>query len=324
MIIADEVHNLGADKLSNSLNQDIKIRMGLSATPHRHFDDEGTQALFDYFGDPVYEYSLRDAIRDKHLTRYYYYPILVDLTEEETDEYWEITQQLSRYYSRGEKGDLPEFMKTLLIRRSRLLSGARNKMDSLRQAIESLGEHNLTFEKALVYCGDGKVIEEESNEHLRNIEEVTELLYKMNFRVKKITFEENRTERDSAVNALKTGEVHSLVAIRCMDEGIDIPDARLGFIMASSTNPRQFIQRRGRLLRKATGKKFAHIFDFIVNPPDLSPYSTDNFTFKKVERNLFKRELDRINEFCQDAENGPVALANLRELRDRYDLLGYE
>jgi superfamily II DNA or RNA helicase len=324
MLIADEVHNLGSEKLTESLSQEIKIRMGLSATPHRHYDDEGTQALFDYFGEPVFEYSLKDAINDGHLTRYFYYPILIDLTEEETDEYWDITQKLSRYHSNDEKGGLPEYMKNLLIKRTRLLSGARNKMDSLKETIENLEDHELVFEKALVYCGDVSVIDEDSNERLRNIEEVTQLLYEMNFKVNKITYEEDREQRDVAVNALKSGEIHSLVAIRCMDEGIDIPDARLGFIMASSTNPRQFVQRRGRLLRKAKGKKYAHIFDFVVRPPDLSLYSPDGHSYKKVERNLFKRELERIKEFCNDAENGPVAMGKLREIRDRYNLLGYE
>ena len=278
--------------------------------------------LFDYFGEPVFEYSLSDAIKDGHLTKYHYYPILVDLNEEETDEYWEITQKMSGYFSRDEKGALPDFIKTLLIKRTRLLSGARNKMDALRKAIESLGEKKLKFEKALIYCGDGKVVDD-SNDYLRNIEEVTDLLYRMGYLVKKITYEENREQRDASVEALKHGEIQGLVAIRCMDEGIDIPDARLGFIMASSTNPRQFVQRRGRLLRTATGKKYAYIFDFVVNPPDLSNYAPAGKDYKKIEKNMFKRELERITEFCNDAENGPVAMNQLRHIRDRYNLLGY-
>lgn len=324
MLIADEVHNLGADKLSNSLNQEIKIRMGLSATPHRHYDNTGTESLFKYFGPPVFEYSLSDAIRDEHLTPYYYYPILIDLTEDETDDYWEITQQISTFYTKEDDGVLPEIVKNLLIKRTRLLSGARNKMSALRKSIEDLQSQNLKFEKALVYCGDVSSMDENSNKRIRNIEEVMQSLHEMNFQVKKITCDEGREERDEAVNALKEGSVHGLVAIRCMDEGIDIPDARLGFIMASSTNPRQFVQRRGRLLRKANGKKFAHIFDFVVKPPDLSSYSNDEKNYKKVERSLFKRELERIKEFCDDALNGPVAMSGLRAIKDEYDLLGYE
>jgi superfamily II DNA or RNA helicase len=320
MIIADEVHNLGADKLSGCLDDKVKIRMGLSATPKRHFDEEGTQALFDYFGEPVFEYSLKDAIDEGHLTKYHYHPVLVDLTEEETDQYWEITQKLSRYHSSDEQGNLPDFMKTLLIQRARLLSGARNKMDCLRNTIQNLGD--LPFDKALVYCGDSSSVDGDTSETLRNIDEVTQLLHDMEFRVNKITFEENREQRDSFIGDLKAGKIHALVAIRCMDEGIDIPDARLGFIMASSTNPRQFIQRRGRLLRTARGKRLANIYDFIVRPPDLTPYSPDEMAFR-VEKKLFKRELARISEFCQDAENGPVAFASLRELRDRYNLLDH-
>ena len=81
---------------------------------------------------------------------------------------------------------------------------------------------------------------------------------------------------------------------------------------------------KAEALRKAKGKKYAHIFDFVVRPPDLSLYSPDEHSYKKVERNLFKRELERIKEFCNDAENGPVAMGKLREIRDRYNLLGYE
>ena len=324
LLIADEVHNLGAESISDSLNQGIQLRIGLSATPRRHFDDSGTKVLFDYFGEPVYEYSLGDAIREGHLTRYYYYPILVDLTEQETDEYWEITQQLSKYYSKDTDGKLPSFVENLLIRRARLLTGAQNKMQTLRSEIQNLGLKNLKFEKALVYCGDVNSIDPRFDEPLRNIDQVCELLYELNYKVKKITCDESREERDYAVELLKTGNIDALVAIRCMDEGIDIPDARIGFITASSTNPRQFVQRRGRLLRKAKGKDFAHIFDFVIMPPDLSPYCRDENVYRKVERNFFKRELDRIDEFCSDAYNGPVASSIFNKLKDKFNLFGYE
>jgi len=111
------------------------------------------------------------------------------------------------------------------------------------------------------------------------------------------------------------------VASRCLDEGIDVPDARMAFILASSTNPRQFIQRRGRLLRKAPGKTRAHIWDFIIRPPDLGG-QTDDDTFN-VERRLFQRELRRIIEFCRTAENGDAALHTLHDLRSRYNLLDH-
>lgn len=124
--------------------------------------------------------------------------------------------------------------------------------------------------------------------------------------MRKFTCDEAEDEREEILDNLRSGRLDAIVAIRCLDEGIDVPDARLGFLLASSNNPRQFVQRRGRLLRKAEGKDFAHIWDFIIDPPDFSGCG-DDAAFN-VERRLFQRELRRITEFCQTAENGAAAL----------------
>ena len=126
-------------------------------------------------------------------------------------------------------------------------------------------------------------------------------------------------EREEILRLLRDGMLNAAVAIRCLDEGIDVPDVRMAFLLASSTNPRQFIQRRGRLLRKAPGKTRAHIWDFIIRPPDMGG-QTDDATFN-IERRLFQRELSRVVEFCRTAENGDVALHTLEGLRQRYHLL---
>ncbi len=158
------------------------------------------------------------------------------------------------------------------------------------------------------------------NDYERQIEAATRLLGKdADMRVRRFTCEERMEEREDILNDLQNGTLDALVAIRCLDEGIDIPDIRMAFILASSTNPRQFIQRRGRLLRKAPGKQFAHIWDFIVAPPDLGG-DLDDGAFN-TERRLFKRELARIMEFCETAENGMSALNQLQELRNHYNLL---
>ena len=320
MLIADEVHNLGADKLSGCLSNDITIRLGLSATPERHMDDEGTAALFDYFGAPVYQYPISRAIKEKHLTEYYYHPILIDLTDDEAKEYCEITQKISKISQFSPDGSISESLKNLLIRRSRLLGTAQNKIPKLREVIKNLD--TVTFEKALVYCGDGSTEDDVSNESIRNIDSVTTMLSDMNYRVARFTCAETRVKRDTIINQLKTDEIDAVVAIRCMDEGIDIPAAALGFILASSTNSRQIVQRRGRLPRKAPGKKFAHIYDFIVRPPVMAEYKNDKQAYN-TERNLFKRELKRIIEFCDDALNGDQALDELRDLRIKYNLIAY-
>jgi superfamily II DNA or RNA helicase len=137
--------------------------------------------------------------------------------------------------------------------------------------------------------------------------------------VRNFTYRETPDERDEILRDLSSGFLDGVVAIRCLDEGIDLPELRMGFLLASSTNPRQFIQRRGRLLRNAPGKARALIYDFIVRPPDLGGrLDDDGFN---MERSFFQRELSRIVEFCRTAENGAEALNGLQQLRVEYNLV---
>lgn len=317
LLIADEVHNLGASDLRRNLDPRIQYRLGLSATPERHGDEEGTQALFDYFGDIVFEYSLKDAIAGGHLCRYFYYPVLVRLNDKEAEEYWSLTMEIARAVPSDEDGEMSERMKQLLIRRARLLAAAAEKLPMLKRVVS---ERKEPVRKALIYCGDGRVENIDDGVMERQVLAACKLLgEECALRVRKFTCDEPDEEREVILNHLKSGNLDALVAIRCLDEGIDVPDVQLGFILASSTNPRQFIQRRGRLLRKSGGKDFSHIWDFIVEPPDFSG-SSDDRAFN-VERRLFQRELRRILEFCETAENGPAALHKLFALRKRYNLL---
>lgn len=317
LLIADEVHNLGANELRKNLDSRIQYRLGLSATPERHGDEEGTQALFDYFGKVVFEFPLKEAIARGYLCRYFYHPVLVRLNEKEADEYWTLTLEIARAIPRDEEGEMSERLKQLLIRRARLLAAAAEKLPALKKIIADLDE---PVRKALVYCGDGRVEKLEENDFERQVLAACKLLgNECGLRVRKFTCDEPDEEREVILNHLRSGSLDALVAIRCLDEGIDVPDVRMGFILASSTNPRQFIQRRGRLLRKAEGKDFAHIWDFIVEPPDFSGCGDDHAF--NIERRLFQRELRRILEFCETAENGPAALHELYDLRKRYNLL---
>lgn len=321
-LIADEVHNLGAQQLRTVLDDSIRYRLGLSATPRRHCDEDGTAAIMAYFGDIVYEYEIADAIRDEVLCRYLYYPVLVDLTEDEGERYWNLTEQIARVFCRLKDNQEPPIeLQRLLLARARLLGAAQNKIPVLRELVAGLSE---APDRAIVYCGDGRVEQEESDddELIKQTDAVIRLLgNELNLRVRKFTCEESMEEREEILGQLRDGRLQAAVAIRCLDEGIDVPDARMAFILASSTNPRQFIQRRGRLLRKAKGKTRAQIWDFIIRPPDLGG-QTDGDTFN-VERRLFQRELRRIVEFCRTAENGDAALHTLHDLRRRYNLLDH-
>jgi superfamily II DNA or RNA helicase len=322
LLIADEMHNLGAIQLREHLQPSIRYRLGLSATPERHLDEEGTQALFDYFGNVVYEYDLKRAIREETLCPYDYHPVLVELTGEEAAEYEELSVQIGRLMARqSSKDPMSQQLQALLLRRARLLAAAEGKLPALMRVFSDLNRLDRKIERALVYCGDGKVDDPEEDEALiRQVDAAVRLLGReAGLRVARFSAQESKEDRESILDSLKRGRLDALVAIRCLDEGIDLPDVRMGFILASSTNPRQFIQRRGRLLRRAPGKARSEIWDFIVSPPDIKGLVEDSVF--NIERKLVARELVRVQEFCQTARNGDHANAALLDLRRRYNVL---
>jgi superfamily II DNA/RNA helicase len=172
----------------------------------------------------------------------------------------------------------------------------------------------------LVYCGDGTVEVPSEKSVERQINAVTRLLGAgLGMSVSKYTAETPLSRRDVLRSQFASGEVQCLVAIRCLDEGVDIPETQRAFILASSSNPRQFIQRRGRLLRTSPNKEIAEVFDFVVEPPpELSMPGTPYYS---VTRRLVGKELLRVIEFAKLAVNGPEALHQLLDLRSRLNLL---
>jgi DNA phosphorothioation system restriction enzyme len=317
MLIADEMHNLGSEKMQSMLPESVKIRLGLSATPERHGDDEGTQVLFDYFGKIVYEFSLAKAISEGFLTQYDYHPIVVTLTREESIAYMALSRQIGRAMA-GAGDSLSENAKYLLIKRARLIGAAQNKLVELDKLISNM---ETMPKRALFYCGDGRALEDaqDREEAKRQIESVCMLLGRTHdMRIASFTYKEDKEERERILGMMRRDELDGIVAIRCLDEGIDLPALECGFILASSSNPRQFVQRRGRLLRKADNKDKAIIYDFVVAPPETDP-DDENFN---TERKMFKSELKRIDEFCTTAQNRHTASAVVLDLRTRYNLLG--
>ncbi len=318
LLIADEAHNLGAVRAQDALPEGIQMRLGLSATPERHLDPVGTAAILDYFGGVVFEYGIAEAIAEGRLCRYQYHPLLVELTDEEADEYLDITNRLAKFlHGNGADEELNQGAMHLLMRRARLVGAAANKLDVLDRLIAGLDQRP---SQAIFYCGDGRTTDQLSQEEIRQIRAVARLLGdKHGLRVRNFTYREGADERAEILRDLKSGFLDGVVAIRCLDEGIDLPDLRMGFLLASATNPRQFVQRRGRLLRNAPGKQRALIYDLFVSPPDLGG-DVDEAAFN-LERRFLQRELGRTVEFCRTAENGPEALATLLPLRKRYNLL---
>ena len=317
LLVADEVHNMGSRKIRATLPEKAVYRLGLSATPVRHYDALGTEAIENYFGPSVFNYSIRDAISSGYLTPYIYRPIIVYLDDTEMGEYVDLTKKIGKMWNFGDVeitidrvNDGP--LKTCLFKRARLLGLARGKLGKLREIMNEFAYSNHN----LVYCESGGDV---GNNQLAQVTHLlgTELKMKVNTYTHKTSSE----ERARLSRELGSGKIQALVAIRCLDEGIDIPEARRGFIMASSTNPRQFIQRRGRLLRPsiASDKKEAEIYDFIAIPPE---DALDQDTFE-IERKLVKRELRRVVEFASEAKNGARAMLELLSIRKRYHLLDF-
>jgi DNA phosphorothioation system restriction enzyme len=312
LIVGDEVHNLGAKKLEASLPHNIRLRLGLSATPERYFDEDGTQALFDYFGAVLEpEFTLKDAIQQGALVHYLYYPILVELTESEIERYADLTSKIGRAIGIGGSED-NDSLTVLLMQRSRLIGSAANKLEALRE----LMTRRLDTTHTLFYCGDGSVEDEMSEEIQRQLTAVAQILgQEMGYGVATYTAKTSLDEREDLRRQFELGEVKGLVAIRCLDEGVDIPAVQTAVILASSGNPRQFVQRRGRILRPHANKQRANLFDMIVLPPDLGRESLE------TERNLLRKELRRFVEFADLADNAGEARVKLLPLQERYGLL---
>jgi len=318
LLIVDEVHNLGSKKMRKQLPKSAEFRLGLSATPERWYDAEGTLELYKYFGEPVFEYGLKEAIENGYLTEYDYYPVQVPLTDDELAEYLQISEKIT-YMMASDEYDLEDEdgpLSRLLIKRARITANAQNKLSSLE---EEFKKHNITDSTHnLIYCGDGRVDIETQEEEVRQIEAATRLLgNKLGMLNSSYVAETNTNERERLLKNFAEGEIQALVAIRCLDEGVDIPETKRAFILASSTNPRQFIQRRGRVLRKAEGKDKAEIWDFIVLPPF---NAVQNSSFS-IERKLIEKELKRVIEFTKLAKNGAQADNMLLDIKKQYNLL---
>lgn len=320
LLIADEVHNLGAARIRDQLPEQVRYRLGLSATPQRWLDEEGTHALGTYFGETVYELDLEEAIRLGALAPYEYYPVTVDLTDDELDAYLDLTEQIARAAGAGEidwsdETSNPQ-LKQLLIKRARLLASAQNKLFVLEELMRSRRDSAYN----LVYCGDGRVEDAASGDEVRQVDAVVRLLGReLGMSVNSYTAETSVEERKDLRGRFADGKLQALVAIRCLDEGVDIPETRHAFILASSSNPRQFIQRRGRVLRLSpeTGKTRAMLWDFVAIPPA----DVISGELRRIDRRLVEGELRRVALFARAALNGPQAMGALGELRDRYDLL---
>lgn len=324
LLLVDEAHNFGAIGLRKLLDDKYKYRLALSATFERQRDDEGNLALKHFFGEKCIIYTLEKAIKEGFLTPYMYYPILVNLTEDELDDYKDISHEMSQHYITGKDGKikLDQYGEILAIKRSRVVAAAHNKLDALTKEITKYVDKNYI----LVYCGAADIYNDAIDNSLkgetgiRQIDAVTNILgNKLGMRVAQFTANEDIEQRQIIKRQFLSADgLQALVAIKCLDEGVNIPGIRTAFILASTTNKKEYIQRRGRVLRKSEGKEFAEIFDFVTLPRKLDQVPSLSDEIKRGDHSLVYKEINRMEEFAHLSLNKMIANALIWKIKEAY------
>ncbi len=312
IVIADEAHNFGTKRMVDIYPHNIKRRIGLSATPARYFDEEGTNSLLEYFNStekPTLRFTMEEAIDKGFLSKYYYYPRIIRLTHDEMVKYKEISLKLMKYLNpkTGRYSDDP-IVATLLMKRKRIIHKAANKLDCFRQIISDILKIKGELKYTLVYVPEGRP-DDYDDEDQRLINEYSAVISK-EFNLKQHQFTGSTKNRDNILDLFSKGNISVLTAMKCLDEGVDVKRTEVAIFCASTGNPRQFIQRRGRILRTHPDKKFAYIYDIIVVPIIVDSYLKESI---EMERKLFQTELLRVKEFANIALNKYDALSSLEK-----------
>ena len=345
-LIADEVHNISENTSNKTLLKEYDCRLGLSATPTRHMDDTGTGILKDYFhsstcdakniGDAdicdkckkdliIYKLDLRTAIHVLHvLCTYEYFPYYVELTQDEMDVYNMLTKQIAQSEVKRKKGILlTKADKFPYLARGYLVANAENK-DKMLDTLLDL-EFNNQLKLTLIYCTSHPRVDAPENTPVQ-LERVKNILFEKGIKSDSVTFIDPTKTRRDILSLLEAKVFGCITAVKCLDEGVDIPAVEIGIFMASSGNPKQFIQRRGRILRKnkQTGKETAKIYDILVSPP-LPP---EGKNADKNDKKLIAKELLRHKEFAEISENKYEAFEKISEIAKKFEInldrLNYE
>lgn len=332
LLIADEAHNMGAKSILNRL-KGIKFlrRIGLSATPERQFDVKGNNSILDFFGCDngyTFEYTMRDAIDNGFLCRYYYYPHLVRLTNREMGEYLKISRQLAKYYGIDDQFVDDEIVMALLLKRKRIIHKAQNKEEIFKDILDKRFKEKGHLKYTLVYVPEGTQLEgamsdvfesresvADDSDSFQMINRYTQIVQDVSQRTTVRQFVSDTSERNRILEDFAKGDLEVLTSMKCLDEGVDVPRSELAIFCASTGNPRQFVQRRGRILRNHPDKQFAIIHDLVVVPEVVM--GEDSY---RMERNLLKGELKRVRDFANLSENASSAFMELEEVLDYYNL----
>lgn len=301
MLIVDEAHRF-TDR-PEELSKLFKYMLGLSATPFSGKTATKGIELMNFFGGQVFSLPIEEALERKFLVPYNYYPIFVYATEEEENRFNDFTRQILSCFKNGVCVN-PDLLVKALRNRLRVISMAEEKHsridDILNQVIEK--------DHFVVYCGDGHLFNDSTGEELRHIQFIKRKLSEHDYKSSQFTAKENMNDRMELVDAFNKGEISALAAIRCLDEGINIPSIKSALILSSNDDYREFVQRRGRILRTYKGKESANIYDVIVLPS----YKTQSWAVI---------ELRRYKEFARLALNWSALENEFQQMMDNYGLV---
>lgn len=332
LLIADEAHNMGAKRIMELMNGIPYLRrIGLSATPQRQYAEDINKTVFNFFGVDdkfTYEYNMQEAINNKVLCKYYYYPHLVKLTNAEMDEYIDISLKLAKFFNNDKFDDSNEILTALLLKRKRIIHKAVNKLEVFKSIINERFKEKGDLKYTLVYVPEGikpdtedadiydtndEILNDEFSENLIDI--YTGAIKDLNSHITVRKFTAESKDRDLMLNQFSDGEIQVLTSMKCLDEGVDVPRSELAIFCASTGNPRQFIQRRGRILRKHEDKHMAIIHDLVVVPE----VNTQSDSYE-MEKKLLRNELLRVREFSMMSENSDDTIKELEEIINYYNL----
>lgn len=324
---------MGAGRILDRLDA-IKYlrRIGLSATPNRQYDDVANNRLANFFGSEkgyTFEYSMRDAIDNGFLCRYYYYPHVVYLDDEEMAEYIKISLQLAKYFNYDSlsfpKSD--DILMALLLKRKRIIHKAKNKEGVFRNILKQRYEEKGNLKYTLVYVPEGNkpddtsdvfdtsdiIGDDDTSRHL--IDQYTDIVKGISNTTTVCEFTSSSKNRDKILCDFANGDLEVLTSMKCLDEGVDVPRSEMAVFCASTGNPRQFIQRRGRILRKHKDKYNAVIHDLIVAP--IINSAAENFN---MERRLLEMEMKRVRDFASLSENADFTYTELDDITTYYNI----
>ena len=335
LLIADEAHNMGSSSCLKLLAKiPYEKRIGLSATPDRQFDEIGNQAICKFFGCSLnsytFSFTMKEAIDKDYLCHYRYYPYIVELNEEEMEAYRDLSAKIAKFYNPdADNFNNTQLLTALLLKRKRIIHKAQNKLGIFKSIVSEIyaKRHNLNY--LLVYVPEGvderdqefsSAVEsdldsETGQDQVYLINQYTNVIANIDEHITVEQVTSKSQNREETLWRFAAGDTQVLTAMKCLDEGVDVPRTEMAIFCASTGNPRQFIQRRGRILRTHKDKSLAYIYDLVVVPK-----TEKNSPYFNMERSMLKKELERVIDFATLSTNSSYAEKVLYDTINYYNL----